>query len=129
MLSFGPAHGALVPFAPATDVPLGCALVHGGRLPTPTRIGARMKPCELKRHSSPEEGASALGFGAPVSPAASARPGEGTAASPGAGGGGAAAGSGGGGGGAGGSAGSDGEIGGDCAAACPLANIEATTTT
>ena len=138
MLSFVPAQGALVPFAPPTGVPLACPLAQGGRLPIPTRIGARMKPCELKRHSSPAEGASALGFGAPVSPAASARPGETAAASFGAigkigeSGGGATAGSGGGGGGAGGSdddgpVGSDGEAG-DCAAAPPPANNEAITT-
>src|SRR5580704_13358126 len=46
-----------------------------GRLPIPMRIGVRVKPWKLKRHSSPADGARAEGFGVPVMLAASASPG------------------------------------------------------
>jgi len=39
---------------------------HTGRLPTPIRIGARMKPWELNLSSSPELEDSAFGLGVPV---------------------------------------------------------------
>src|SRR5580700_10291572 len=48
---------------------------HWGRLPMPTRIGARVKPWKLNLQSSPDAGPRAVGFGVPVSPAASERPG------------------------------------------------------
>ncbi len=47
-----------------------------GRLPNPMRIGVRVKPWKLKRHSSPADGASAEGFGVPVMFDASARLGD-----------------------------------------------------